>query len=306
MKTLRKVTLQLGAPILLAAIVCNAYLVLRHLGQMHSLSALSVESSNLQAYIANVRKDLTDMETGERGYLLAGDASYLQPYTDAKAAIANDFAGLRAELKHRADSELALESQLESLGNSKQNEMERAITFRQQGYRHRAFKLVDSGEGKEYMDKARAILSTLAADEGIISTGLNRERNLALSRAQATIIVTNLGLLIIAACLLILARVHERALEKEAAQSREELTVRDLQLQKLTSTLSNQARFKTSAIEANASMLLQEYGGFLPRVGHECAEQIKEAAAQMERLRQDLVGSLDGKSEEEPAYESVA
>ena len=184
--------------------------------------------------------------------------------------------------------------------------MERAITFRQQGYRHRAFKLVDSGEGKEYMDKARAILSTLAADEGIISTGLNRERNLALSRAQATIIVTNLGLLIIAACLLILARVHERALEKEAAQSREELTVRDLQLQKLTSTLSNQARFRTSAIEANASMLLQEYGGFLPRVGHECAEQIKEAAAQMERLRQDLVGSLDGKSEEEPAYESVA
>jgi len=306
MKTLRKVTLQLGAPILLAAIVCNAYLVLRHLGRMHSLTTLSVESSNLETDISNVRKDLTDMETGERGYLLAGDDSYLQPYAEAKAAITKDFSQLRGELKHRADTELALETQLESLANSKQAEMERAINFRQQGYRHRAFKLVDSGEGKEYMDEARVMLASLAADESTISAGLSRQRSVALSQARATILIANFGLLMITACVLMLARVHGQALEKEAAQSRAELTARDSQLQKLTSTLSNQARFKTSAIEANASMLLQEYGGFLPRVGHECAEQIKEAAAQMERLRQDLIGSLDGKAEEQPEYESVA
>jgi hypothetical protein len=36
-------------------------------------------------------------------------------------------------------------------------------------------------------------------------------------------------------------------------------------------------------------LLLENYGGFLPRQGHEYAEQMKEAAAQMERLRQDLV-----------------
>jgi len=306
MKMLRKVTLQLGTPLLLAAIACSAYLALRHLGQMHSISALSAESSNLQNDISNVRKDLTDMETGQRGYLLTGDPSYLRPYTEAKAAIATDFAGLRAGLNHRADKELALETQLESLANSKQDEIERTINFRQQGYRHRAFKLIDSGEGKDYMDKARAILSSLAADESTISAGLSSERNLALSRARATIILTNFCLLMIAACLLILARVHGRAVEKEAEESRRELSVRDLQLQKLTSTLSNQARFKTSTIEANASMLLQEYGGFLPRMGHECAEQIKEAAAQMERLRQDLIGNLDGNTQEEPAFESVA
>jgi hypothetical protein len=62
-----------------------------------------------------------------------------------------------------------------------------------------------------------------------------------------------------------------------------------LQLEKLTFALSNQARSKTSAIEANARLLLDNYGGFLPRQGHEYAEQIKEASIQMERLRQDLV-----------------
>jgi len=77
--------------------------------------------------------------------------------------------------------------------------------------------------------------------------------------------------------------------------------VRDLQLEKLTSALSNQARSNTSAIQTNASLLLQNYGGFLPRQGHEYAEQIREASAQMEQLRQDLVGSSGCNSNEKAA-----
>jgi hypothetical protein len=45
-----------------------------------------------------------------------------------------------------------------------------------------------------------------------------------------------------------------------------------------------------TAIEQNTRLLLEEYGGFLPRHGYECAENIREAAAQMERLRQELLG----------------
>jgi hypothetical protein len=88
-----------------------------------------------------------------------------------------------------------------------------------------------------------------------------------------------------------LIRYHGQVLEQETARSRQKLGARDLQLEKLTSALSNQARTRTSAIEVNARLLLQNYGGFLPRQGHEYAEQIREASAQMELLRQDLVGS---------------
>jgi light-regulated signal transduction histidine kinase (bacteriophytochrome) len=82
-------------------------------------------------------------------------------------------------------------------------------------------------------------------------------------------------------------------LEQETAESNQALAIRELQLEKLTFALSNQARSKTSAIEANARLLLDNYGGFLPRQGHEYAEQIKEASIQMEQLRQDLVASPD-------------
>jgi CHASE3 domain sensor protein len=279
----------------------NAYLAVNHLKQMQKIAALTLESSMIQSDISGVLKDLTDMETGQRGYLLTEDPSYLQPYTDAKGRIGADFAGLRVGLANRAERERSLESQLESLANSKQAEMERSISLRQQGYRHRAFKLVGSNEGMEYMDRARGLLSSLSVAENSSFATFDRQRNASLSKALAETIVANLCLLVLTACMFGLIGYHGNVLEQESAELRQELAVRDLQLEKLTSALSNQARSKTSAIEANARLLLENYGGFLPRQGHEYAEQIKEASVQMELLRQDLVGSPGSNSSERAA-----
>ena len=303
---IRKAALQIGAPALLAFMTWNTYLAVNHLKQMQKIAALTLESSMIQGNVSGVLKDLTDMETGQRGYLLTEDSSYLQPYTDAKGRIGTDFSGLRVGLANRAERERSLESQIESLANSKQAEMERSISLRQQGYRRRAFMLVGSNEGMEYMDRARGLLSSLSAAEASNFARFDRERNASLSKALTETIVANLCLLVLTACLCGLIRYHGQVLEQEAAQSRQELAVRDSQLEKLTSALSNQARFKTSAIEANARLLLQNYGGFLPRQGHKYAEQIKEASAQMERLRQDLVGSPGSNNDEKAAYDSVA
>ena len=244
----------------------------------------------IQMDVSEVLKDLTDMETGQRGYLLTENSSYLQPYNDAKGRIGTDFAGLRARLASRAQPERSLVSQLESLASSKQAEMERSISLRQQGYRHRAFMLVNSNEGKEYMDRLRGLLSSLSVSETSRFAGFDEERKASLSKALKDTIVANLCLLTLTACLFGLIRYHAQVLEEGAVQSKRELAARDSHLQALMSALSNQARSKTSAIEVNTRLLLQNYGGFLPRQGHEYAEQIKEASAQMEQLRQDLVG----------------
>ena len=297
---IRKSALHIGAYALLAFIAWNAYFAVNHLRQTQNIAALTLESSMIQADIAGVLKDLTDMETGQRGYLLTADPAYLQPYTDAKGRIGTDIADLRVRLGNRSERERSLESQLESLAKSKQAEMERSISLRQQGYRHRAFMLVDSNEGMEYMDRARGILSSLSESE-TSSARFDRERNASLRKALAETIVANLSLLVLTACLFGLVRYHGQVLEQETAKSRQALAVRDLQLEKLTFALSNQARSKTSAIEANARLLLDNYGGFLPRQGHEYAEQIKEASIQMEQLRQDLVASPGRNSDDKAA-----
>jgi CHASE3 domain sensor protein len=246
------------------------------------------------------------METGQRGFLLTGDPSYLRPYTAAKDKIAADFAALRAGLADRAESERAQESQLESLANSKQAEMEHTITLRQQGYRHRAFKVVESNEGMGYMDKARELLSSLSMAEASSFATIERDRNASQSKALKETVVANLALLVVAVCLFALARYDGRVLQQQAVHSGDLLALHESQLAKLTSALSSQARTMTSAIAANARLLLQEYGGFLPRHAHECAEQIEEDSAQLEQLRQQLVGSPDSTNDKQPAYEAVA
>lgn len=287
---MRRVALQIGVPALLALVAWNAFLAVKHLKQMQKTAALTLESSTLQADISRVLRDFTDMETGQRGYLLTANSAYLQPYTEAKGKIESDFAALRAGLADRAQDERNQEAQLEALAQSKQAEMERSLDLRQRGYRRRAFRLVDTDEGLEYMEKARSLLSSLSAAETGRFAEIDQERQTSLRKALSNTLVANLCLFFLTASLFALVRYHARALEEEAARSREELVARDLQLEKLTSALLNQARSNTSAIEANATLLLQNYGGFLPRQGHEYAEQIREASAQMERLRQDLVG----------------
>ena len=288
---IRKAALQIGVPALLALIAWNAYLAVTHLKRVEKSAALTLESSAIQAELSGLLKDVTDMESGQRGYLLTGDAAYLQPYTDAKSRIEMDFANLRTGLSNRTQREQLLESQLESLAKSKQAEMERSISLRQQGYRRRSFKLIDTDEGKGYMDEIRRIASSLSSSESSNFARLKGERTAALKRAFSATIISNSVLLVLAVCAFGLIRHHGRLLREEAARSRNELVVRNLQLEKLTAALSGQARSNMVALNMNSRLLLENYGGFLPRQGHAYAEQMKEAAAEMERLRQDLVGS---------------
>ncbi len=288
---IRKAALQIGVPALLAFIAWNAYLAVNHLQRVRKTAALTLESSAIQAKLSGVLKDLTDMETGQRGYLLTGDPAYLQPYTDAKGRIETDFVDLRAGLSNRTQRERSLESQLESLAESKQTEMEHSISLRQQGYRLRSFKLVDTNEGKDFMDEIRRIASSLSSAESSTFARLDGETTTALKTAFSATIISNSLLLLLAVCLFGLIRYHTQVLEQEVAQSGLELDMRDSQLEKLTSALSGQARSNIIAINTNSRLLLEHYGDFLPRQGHEYAEQMNEAAAQMEVLRQDLVGS---------------
>lgn len=299
---IRKTAFQIGVVASFALVVWNGYVVVSHVQQMQTIAARTKQSSVIQTEISNVLQDLTDMEAGQRGYLLTNNPSYLQPYTEAKDRIAADFSNLRSGLAVRGEDEQSLESQVESSAKSNQDEMEHSITLRQQGYRRRAFKSVDSSEG---MSKARGHLSSLSATENNKVATIESDRDAGLQEILKQTLTANLALLALIACLFVLVRLHGRVLEQEAVQSAQQLASHDLQLAKFMSALSSEARSKTSTIEANIRLLLQEYGGFLPRHAHKCAEQIEEASAQLEQLRQELVG--DSRSNDEKAmYEAVA
>jgi len=302
--TIRKAALQIAAVVLLILMAFNAYLAIDHLKQIQATAAHSLESSSVQAGIARLSQDFTDMETGQRGYLLTDDPAYLQPYADAKNAIATHFANLRSSLANRPQPEQALETQLESLATSKQAEIERTIALRQQGYRHRAFQLVQTNQGKQYSDQARSLLSSLSSLENTRFATLEKQRDADSNQVMSQTIAANLCLLVLTAGLFLLIRFHERALEQQAAQSRQALAERDSQLEKLTSLMSaaaDQTRAQIALIEENARLLLEKYDGFLPPLGYACAQQINEATAQLEQLRKHFLGRPESDLQEQAA-----
>lgn len=302
--TIRKAALQVAAVVLLILMAFNAYLAIDHLKRIRATAALSLESSAVQAGIARVWQDFTDMESGQRGYLLTDDDGYLQPYTDAKNEIATHFANLRSALATRPQSEQTLETQLESLAALKQAEIERTISLRQQGYRHRAFQLIQTNEGKQYSDQARSLVASLASMENSRFAALEKERNAGSRQAMSQTIAANLCLLVLTAGLFLLIRFHERGLEQQAVRSRQALAERDSQLEKLISRMSaaaDQTRAQVALIEENASLLLEKYDGFLPPLGYACAKQIQETTAELEQLRKDLLGPPESDIHEKAA-----
>ncbi len=272
--------------------VLNAYLAFNNFQRIQYNITVQKENSRIRADISGALQDLTEMETAQRGYLLTGNARYLQPYDTSEGAIRNHLASLRSGLANGGGRESFLVTELETLSNSKQAEMRKTIDLRQQGYRLRAFKIVDTDEGKEYMDKARQVVSALSDAESSRSEALSRATDTSVQNAFGIVLTANLFSLALALVVFGLVYGRMRELEHDLAKRMNTLQNLELQLNKMVSVLSGEADGVISTLQRNVGALLQKYGGFLPRQGHECAEEMEQGATQMERIRQNLLADL--------------
>jgi CHASE3 domain sensor protein len=114
--------------------------------------------------LANVLSTLKDAETGQRGYLLAENDAYLQPYLDATARIQSELASLKGRLIAEPDQQARL-AVLEQTIALKLSELDRTITLNKTGDRAAALALIGSDNGKRFMDEARAQIAAMQTAE---------------------------------------------------------------------------------------------------------------------------------------------
>ena len=103
---------------------------------------------------------LLDAETGERGYVLSGDASFLDPYRDARARLGD----VLSELSDVTAGEPAQARAVKDLGpliGSKLDTMEASIEARLQGSEQAGEDEIVSGNGRQLMDEIRVQLGTM-------------------------------------------------------------------------------------------------------------------------------------------------
>lgn len=288
-ESIRKTGLRLAVPLLLALIVLNAFFAIRNLSRIREATNLRLENSLLQANISAVLLDLSEMESGQRGFILTNNPSYLEPFENAKRRLGEDFSSLHEKLATRPLQERQLLTELEAIAQAKLGEAEKTIQLRRDNYRKRAFDMVDTNAGKNYMDDARAKLGSLSAAAVNSLASYERASHASIDGARRTTLLANLGLLVFTTLLFFLSRLYTQRLELEVAQRTEALRRVNSRLELLTFTISEKFRDLLGGLRGSADALLQTYGDFLPRQGRDYAQHIQGAAGETNQLIDDLL-----------------
>ncbi len=124
----------------------------------------SVERSHQhRAALQRVLSLHQDLELGQRGYLITGDAQFLEPYyaasrdvDRAKAALEDEDVGQGNRRNYAA---------LRRASNAKRDFVDRTIALQRAGDTQEALRLVRSGEGKRLMDRLRVEVARLSQIE---------------------------------------------------------------------------------------------------------------------------------------------
>ena len=107
---------------------------------------------------------MTDAETGQRGYIVAGEDAYLEPYTTGSAKVGTLLHDLRQLTSDNPNQQKRLDS-LEPLVTARLNSLKAGIDTR----RERGFKAaqdqVRTGQGKKTMDDIRQVVAEMRDEE---------------------------------------------------------------------------------------------------------------------------------------------
>ena len=116
---------------------------------------------------------MRDAETGQRGFLLTGEADYLDPFTEGRAAAGPELDILAALV----DSDPAQKERVASLRAdmaTKFTELDRTVSLERAGRRPEALALVRSDAGTAAMDRLRGTVQAIQQSENIRLMSLYR------------------------------------------------------------------------------------------------------------------------------------
>jgi len=162
---------------------------------MVKVSTAADERKNGYEVLATLEELVTrivDAETAERGYVITGDESYLQPHREAIKHLDEVLARLKGRTAGQASQQKRIQ-ELEPLIEKKLARIQEIISLRQEKGLAAATQLVIEGGGKLWMDEIRAVLAEMQEEEKARWLMREREMRGALDRSSWTIFLGNLA-----------------------------------------------------------------------------------------------------------------
>ncbi|RWP82663.1 MAG: response regulator [Mesorhizobium sp.] len=122
--------------------------------------AAAREAIEYQQLLSGLLSLAQEAESGQRGYLLTGEKSYLEPYRSAVGAIPGQLAHIDS-LTAPDDQLVQPINHIKDALSQKQAELAETIALYDQGNATKALDLIRSGQGKAVMDEIRTSMDTV-------------------------------------------------------------------------------------------------------------------------------------------------
>lgn len=214
--------------------------------ESNSVTQTVRETNALMHDIDALLSAMKDAETGQRGFLLTGSESYLNPYRDALASVPPYLAKLRQSLNAEPD----LNEHLDGLSGAirdKFEELRTTIELRRGRGLESALKLVRTNRGQQLMQRIRSLSEDLKIK---LRDRLDRRNREAATRSLRVRLLTAgascLLLILVAAATLKFKK--ERELAQQANQAKSAFLA----------SMSHELRTPLNAIIGYSEMLLEE------------------------------------------------
>ncbi len=243
MPTVRSRAALIGFAMVFATLAANALISYLNVRRLHQ-NRLAVERTHdTRLALSTLSRHLVDAETGQRGFLITGQAGYLEPYQDAVTqidAVLSQLGGLlEADLAQRANH-AALQSLVVRLLELIH---ENVLTRQQEGWEASRAEVL-AGQGKQAMEQVRATIERMEPIEQRKLASFNRDSIVSYRTAIAT------GLIAAAMGIGLAAVGYWLVLRELATRTRSAA-----ELARLNEDLEARVRERTAAIsDANAAL----------------------------------------------------
>ena len=215
--------------LILAAVGVVSY---RNTLHQDASSSLVEHTYRVREQLNALRTAMSDAETGQRGYIITGSETYLEPYRTAVWDARRGLATLRRLTADNRRQQRHLDA-LERLVRRKIALIERAVrTQRAQGGAA-AERLVRTRRGQKVMDEIRRLLSAMDAEEERLLRSRESEAHESARQTRLVIVLGGVLAVLFAACALLVIERDSRARHRyeqrlwEANERLEELATKD-------------------------------------------------------------------------------
>ncbi|WP_052481281.1 sensor histidine kinase [Gilvimarinus agarilyticus] len=320
-----------GRPWLLVLLVLVVFFIInmatayRSIGVMHENNQSITNTLEVLALIKELKTELVNAESGQRGYLLTNDAQYLEPYHNALAQIDELLASLSGATTELPVQLTRFKSVFE-LTNQKIDEMQETVSLVHAGERQQAMNRVRSDYGVSLMRQLGELTDDMEADEMML---LYKNRHVAREDRQfilQSLFATNvIGLVLSLVIFLAVYRSSRRLIvlyaqiEQANAELEDKVEERTLALQQYSDELQRSNReleefaFVAShdlqeplrKIRAFGDRLLKKYSAELGDSGADYIRRMHAASERMSHLIDDLLSFSRVTTQQKP-FEAVA